>query len=92
MIAPFIFYAVDMTVTYYDFPSNWLDIGGKLPEKLDEHIQIFKVNEEGELEKIEQGDETSAENIEISTLTGNELILKNIAVDTRYLVRFTKEN
>ncbi|MBU1626813.1 hypothetical protein KKB18_05525, partial [bacterium] len=82
MIAPYIFNPGDLTVTYYDFPSSWLGDNGKLPEDFAEHLQIYK---------IKDGIEQSENNVSVSTLTDSELIFENIALNTRYLVRYDKK-
>ena len=82
LIAPYIYYPGDITVKYYDFPTNWLDNDGKLPVNIADYLKISE---------IKDGVENPAEGIQVSTLTGYELVLENISVDTRYLVRYKIE-
>ncbi|MBU1627066.1 hypothetical protein KKB18_06820 [bacterium] len=68
-------------VTYYNLPGAWKTEDGKLPSELVNHVSVYVVKDDSE---------EPAAGVTLSTLTGHELVIENIAAVTKYLVRFSE--
>ena len=77
--APFIFEASSVNVTNYFLRPEWLT-DGKLPQDLDQHISVFTKDDDIAIPAL---------NVNISTVTGSELVIGNILPDVRYYVVYS---
>jgi len=78
--AKFITAVFHMDVTYYHVPGTWLIDNGRLPADISSHITVSEID--GEMEM-------PADDINLSTTSGRELVIGNVEVGKKYVVRFS---